>query len=179
MTVTAKQLKKLALSTVLTLYYTAPALTTSYGTQFWLANTDTQNDKTVFIGDGATANNVIVPSILVPKGKGVVIDAAKIVLQAAGVIYARVSSRTSGTSTAGAAATITLQVGSSAVDSYYVGQVIETTGGTGANQSKIITGYVGATRVATVESNWSVNPDATTTYNLGELYMTLYGVEEV
>lgn len=71
-----------------------------------------------------------------------------------------------GTATAGAASTITLAVGSSAVNSYYKGLIIRTTGGTGSGQSRYITGYVGSTRVATVDTAWSVQPDATTTYEI-------------
>lgn len=71
-----------------------------------------------------------------------------------------------GTATAGAASTITLAVGSSAVNSYYKGLIIRTTGGTGSGQSRYITGYVGLTRVATVDTAWSVQPDATTTYEI-------------
>lgn len=71
-----------------------------------------------------------------------------------------------GTATAGAASTITLAVGSSAVNSYYKGLIIRTTGGTGSGQSRYITGYVGSTRVATVDTAWAVQPDATTTYEI-------------
>lgn len=71
-----------------------------------------------------------------------------------------------GTATAGAASTITLAGGSSAVNSYYKGLIIRTTGGTGSGQSRYITGYVGSTKVATVDTAWSVQPDATTTYEI-------------
>lgn len=73
-----------------------------------------------------------------------------------------------GTAEAGAATTITLQAGrASNVDNAYVGQWVLTLGGTGPQQGRVITGYVGATRVATVAA-WTVNPDATTTYVLVE-----------
>jgi len=79
-----------------------------------------------------------------------------------------------GTATAGAAGTITLVAGSSAIDDYYVGCIIRTTGGTGGggaggvdNQARMITDYVGSTRVATIgPANWEVNPNNTTTYDL-------------
>ncbi len=76
---------------------------------------------------------------------------------------------TSGTGTAGAAATITLAAGSSAVDDYYNDMTIVTTGGTGANQVRRISDYDGTTLVATVAS-WTTQPDNTTTY---EIYDTL------
>jgi len=71
----------------------------------------------------------------------------------------------SGIAQAGSGTTITLANTANATDSYYVGWYIVTTGGTGSGQTKVITAYVGATKVATV-STWLVNPDATTTYDL-------------
>jgi len=67
------------------------------------------------------------------------------------------------TASAGAGSTITL-VGASAVDGFYVGQMIVITGGTGAGQSRIITAYVGATKIATISPAWITNPDATSVY---------------
>jgi len=69
----------------------------------------------------------------------------------------------SGTATAGGATTITLAVGSSATNSFYNGDMVYLTGGTGAGQGRFVTGYVGGTRVATV-GTWAVNPDATSVY---------------
>lgn len=71
-----------------------------------------------------------------------------------------------GTAQAGAATSITLAAGASAVNDAYKGMVIRTTGGTGPNQSAVITGYVGSTKVATVAATWGVTPDATTTYSI-------------
>ena len=70
----------------------------------------------------------------------------------------------SGTAQAGAASTITLAAAASAVNDYYNGIKVRLTGGTGSGQIRTITAYVGSTKVATVDSNWTVNPDATTTY---------------
>ena len=70
----------------------------------------------------------------------------------------------SGTAQAGAAATITLAAAASATDDYYNGMKVRLTGGTGSGQIRTIVDYVGSTKVATVDSNWTVNPDATTTY---------------
>lgn len=73
-----------------------------------------------------------------------------------------------GTAEAGAATTITLQASRVlAVDSYLVGHWVVTIGGTGPGQARVITAYVGSTRVATVAA-WSVNPDNTTQYVLLE-----------
>jgi parallel beta-helix repeat protein len=71
-----------------------------------------------------------------------------------------------GTAQAGAASTVTLASGANAVDNYYTGYTITTTGGTGSGQSRAIAGYVGSTKVATTISAWGTNPDATTTYNI-------------
>lgn len=68
------------------------------------------------------------------------------------------------TATAGAAGTITLAVGSSAVDDYYTGCYIYLNGGTGSGEGRMITNYVGSTRVATIAPNWGTNPDNTSEY---------------
>lgn len=70
----------------------------------------------------------------------------------------------SGTAQAGATGSITLAAGASAVDNFYRGLVIETTGGTGPSQRRVISAYNGTSKVATVYPNWTVTPDDTTTY---------------
>lgn len=78
----------------------------------------------------------------------------------------------SGTAQAGAAGTITLDASASAIDNYYVGCILQTTGGTGGgggsgsanNQARVITAYNGSTKVASVSPNWETNPDNTTTF---------------
>lgn len=71
-----------------------------------------------------------------------------------------------GTAQAGAASTITLANAASATNSIYVGELVWIVSGTGAGQIRTITGYVGATRVATVSRDWAVNPDATSVYRV-------------
>lgn len=71
----------------------------------------------------------------------------------------------SNTAQAGAATTITLDASASAVDNFYNNALILLTGGTGAGQARFITGYVGATKVATV-ATWATTPDITTTFTL-------------
>src|SRR5436190_442153 len=68
-----------------------------------------------------------------------------------------------GTATAGAASTITLQNALGA-DWLPVGCRIALTGGTGIGQCRVITGYVNATKVTTVGHAWTTNPDATSVY---------------
>lgn len=73
------------------------------------------------------------------------------------------------TAQAGAATTITLAAADSEADDYYNNMVIKITGGTGSGQEKTITDYVNATKVATVDSTWTTNPDATSTYTIHEV----------
>jgi hypothetical protein len=70
----------------------------------------------------------------------------------------------SGTAQAGASSTITLRSGASATDNLFRSLEIKIYGGTGAGQARTITGYVGSTKVATVDNPWITNPDVTSTY---------------
>ena len=80
----------------------------------------------------------------------------------------------SGTAQAGAAGTITLDSGASAVDDFYNGMIVRTTGGTGGgggsgslgNQARLVTDYAGSTKVATVVPNWETNPSSDTTFEI-------------
>ena len=72
----------------------------------------------------------------------------------------------SGTAQAGAASTITLATAASAVDGAYNTQGVYIASGTGAGQRRVISGYVGATRVATVSVAWSAQPDSTSVYQV-------------
>lgn len=71
-----------------------------------------------------------------------------------------------GTATAGAAGTITLAAGASAVTDAYKGMVIAITGGTGNGQKRVISGYAGGTKMASVYPDWQTTPDATSQYTL-------------
>jgi len=73
------------------------------------------------------------------------------------------------TAQAGASGSITLDTGSSATNGFYLGRFVRITGGTGAGQVRLISGYTGSTKVATVSPNWSTAPDATSTFAV-ELY---------
>ncbi len=92
---------------------------------------------------------------------------------AIGIIYGGVndpfSAVTTQTAHAGASNSITLASGASSASGTYVGQVITTTGGTGSGQSKTIIAYDGSTKIAIVDSAWSVNPNNTTTYTIAAL----------
>jgi len=71
-----------------------------------------------------------------------------------------------GTAQAGGDNTITLAADASATNDIYGGMLIALMTGTGAPQTRIVVGYVGATKVATVDKNWVTNPDVTTTYQI-------------
>ena len=100
------------------------------------------------------------------KGSGVPGTAPEFTpyLQAAAMGMTTLAADSAGTAQAGAAGTITLAVAAPATD--LTGFVIETTGGTGGApvQTRVITAYNTATKLATIYPNWTVVPDATTTY---------------
>lgn len=69
-----------------------------------------------------------------------------------------------GTAQAGAAGSLTLASGASAVTNAYKGWILETTGGTGPSQRRVVTAYNGTTKAASVYPDFAVTPDDTTTY---------------
>lgn len=73
---------------------------------------------------------------------------------------------TGATAQAGTASTITLAAASGTRDDWYNGATITITAGTGSGQSRTITDYVGATKVATVNTNWSPAPNGTSVYDI-------------
>ena len=72
----------------------------------------------------------------------------------------------SNTAQAGANNTITLDSGASSTNDIFNGSVIVTTGGTGSGQTRIISDYVGSSKVATVSVNWETNPASDTTFKI-------------
>lgn len=78
------------------------------------------------------------------------------------------------TAAAGGASSITLAAGASATNDAYNGRFISITGGTGSGQTRVISDYVGSTKVATVGVAWATVPDATSVYSiLGKAEYTL------
>ena len=69
------------------------------------------------------------------------------------------------------ATSITLDASASAADSFYNGLIIRILAGPGAGESRTVTGYVGATKVATVNSPWTTTPDNSSIYALGFGYV--------
>lgn len=71
-----------------------------------------------------------------------------------------------GTAQGGAASTVTLRAGASGSDDAYNGKVIRIVANTGAGQLRVIHDYVGSSKVATVDRDWTTPPDATSTYEI-------------
>ncbi len=87
-----------------------------------------------------------------------------------GYAHAETTSKTAhvGLAQAGAAGTITLSTSASAITDFYKNDVVSIDSGTGEGQERIITAYNGSTKVATIEPNWTTNPDSTSNYIVEE-----------
>jgi predicted acyltransferase (DUF342 family) len=88
-----------------------------------------------------------------------------------------------GTAQAGTTSTITLDaIGTpttSGTDDFYNGMNITITSGTGSGQNKTISDYVGATKVVTVSSLWTIIPDATSIYTITQIIIHDSGTVKV
>lgn len=154
-----------------------------------LSQTETNADKLRFSGKSSTSNIVVVPQTIytVPAGfTGLTISTGAVTVgtnndktgysltQTFPANFSSLSIDSSGlindgsmlrknTAQAGAATTITLDASASATDNLYRRGIIAIVSGTGAGQTRIITGYVGSTKVATVDT-WTTNPDNTSVF---------------
>lgn len=90
-------------------------------------------------------------------------------LRACGMAQTIAASALTGTAQAGAAGSITLAAaGTSAVNGFYVGQLISITSGTGSGGAGIITAYNGTSKVATVQRTTATfTPGASSGYSIG------------
>jgi hypothetical protein len=70
------------------------------------------------------------------------------------------------TAQAGGNTSITLDAGASAVDDFYKDSLVVIVDGTGAGQNRVVTTYNGTSKVATTQSIWGTNPDATSVFVL-------------
>lgn len=64
-------------------------------------------------------------------------------------------------------ANIQLQIGASSTNDYYTGNTIYLVSGSGAGSSGTISSYNGATRIASITSNFSAAPTTNTVYSIG------------
>ena len=71
-----------------------------------------------------------------------------------------------GTAQGGGSSTITLDSGASSVNDLFNGCTVTITGNTGSGQSRVISDYVGSSKVATVSTAWTTQPDATSTFSV-------------
>lgn len=102
------------------------------------------------------------------KRYGLGIDASFIDIQSVMDAANWCDAGSTGTAQGGGTNYITLSSGSSTINNYYKGKTIKLTGGTGSGQAKPITAYDGETKRATVASNWTTQPDGTTTYEMNK-----------
>lgn len=72
----------------------------------------------------------------------------------------------SGVAQAGTASTLTLRSGASSVDDFYNGLQVEIVRGTGLGQVRAISNYVGSSKLATLDRDWSTTPDTTSVYKI-------------
>ena len=99
-------------------------------------------------GSEMTADEVIVQ----------VVDRTNVTDQAFRIITLPDGALRSRLAQAGNATTITLDPSAVATNDYYNGSIVAIIAGTGNAQARVITAYVGSTKVATVDTNWAVNP---------------------
>lgn len=125
------------------------------------------------INAGSNRNHIGAEGIGYPETTSTILDTAN------GAIYKNVvkygstliREQISKQAQAGSNNTITLESSASSSDSHYNTFRIYISSGTGSGQTRTITGYDGTTKIATVNSNWTVNPDSTSIYEIldGEL----------
>ena len=72
----------------------------------------------------------------------------------------------SGTAQAGAVTNITLAATASATNGIYDPGIVRISSGTGAGQSRLIIDYNGTTKVASIDRDWRIVPDATSVYEV-------------
>lgn len=94
----------------------------------------------------------------------------------AGRVDAIPNSRSS-TATAGTSTTLTLDAGASAVDNYYTGSGLLWTSGVNNGVTRVITGYVGSTKVATFAVALPSAADATPTFTVSAIRHNLPGTD--
>jgi len=83
------------------------------------------------------------------------------------LLYITDNTQETGTAQAGGASTITLKAGASDANNFYTNAFVTITIGTGAGQTRWITGYDGTTKEATVSVAWDTIPDNTSEYSIG------------
>jgi hypothetical protein len=142
---TAGTVKVIQNGTVLGNITTNPVLVASQYVYTWsLSATEMATDEVIIqVVDRAAATDQMFRIITLPQG----------------AVRSRLAQ-------AGGTSTITLDTGASATNDLYNGNIVAILAGTGTGQNKVMTGYVGSTKVATVDSPWVITPDATSVFAL-------------
>jgi len=83
------------------------------------------------------------------------------------------------TAQAGGASTITLDASASAVDDEYNDMAITIVSGTGVGQTRYISDYVGSTKVGTVGSAWTTQPDSSSVFRIYGTALTATGTVNI
>ena len=123
-------------------------------------NTGDEQERIVVAYVGATRVATIAPAwVVIP-------DSTSNFEVGPGLTHAETNSKTVevGIAQSATASSITLATTASAVDGFHVNNVIIIDTGTGEGQERIINAYDGTTKVADVEPDWTITPDATSEY---------------
>ncbi len=138
-----------------------------------LVGGNVQSDVRAWIGTApATPTTAGVPRVDVKAMESGVVTATAIADNAidsatfAADVNTRFGIARRGTATAGGASTITLDGSAVATNSYYKNTKILIESGTGVGQVRGYASYVGSTKVYTVDSAWTVQPDNTSVFAL-------------
>ncbi|HEX7902459.1 MAG TPA: neuraminidase-like domain-containing protein [Chitinophagaceae bacterium] len=83
--------------------------------------------------------------------------------------YEVINTVNSGKAQQGTDSTIVLDNNASGKDGDYKGMIVSITGGKGIGQQRIITGYTGIDKTATVDKDWKEIPDSTSMYSVIEI----------
>ncbi len=145
---------------------TDSAALASVCTELRLAELDAANlptDIAAILADTGT-DGVVIPSAEEAAIADAVWDELTSGHTTVGSYGQRLQAIRTGTAQAGAAGTITLDASASAVDDFYKNALVLITAGTGANQVRTISAYVGSTKIATITPNWGTTPGATSVF---------------
>lgn len=135
--------------------------------------TTLNSDYTLPVGSplikaGSNGNNIGAEGVGLPQNTTNVFSTANGAIYRNAVLYGTTITRQqiSKTAQGGSVNDITLEVTSSSINDEYKDFRIALVGGTGAGQTRIISGSNGTTKVATVTVPFDISPDSTTIYEI-------------
>ena len=133
-----------------------------------------RNGAGELISEAKTLNGTTVVAMTAETSWERLMKAVKSAATTGDVAVMAVTKERSNTAQGGANATasvmayIDLDASASATDDVYRGMALRTTGGTGPNQIALIVKYDGTLKRAFVAKDWSIVPDGTTTFDVGQ-----------